>query len=679
MLPATVPLFPARYFPLPAQALHSFVAFFTAALHFASTPSKPPDSDRLISTRTKTQSDAHFMASLIKELKRRNVFRVAVGYLLLGWVVLQITDVVAPALHLPEWTMTLVLLLGVIGFPFALFFAWAFELTPEGLKREHEVDRSQSITHHTGRKVDFAIIGLLIVALAFIVWDAYLSDPDDEMPVAEAVGTVTETAPIEPGPATPASIAVLPFVNMSPDPDQEYFSDGLSEEILNLLAKINGLKVIGRTSSFAFKGKNEDLRGIGKALGVTTVLEGSVRKSGDRVRVTAQLIDVSDGSHLWSDTYDRTLTDIFAVQDDVAASIIDALQIHIGTAPARGRPTESSEAYSYFLSARSARHRLDNADAIQSARKAIELDPLFAEAHELLALAYWSAGTSLDAKKSQRGMNDAASKALAIDPSLFFAQALLVESDSSLSWSSIMETLDRVFREQPNHVGLMSVLSWDLRLSGYFQEALSITERWVDLDPLSTQAHLNLYWSRLSVDKRDEAMESLKTARQLGLPWAPYDLAAFYLTERQDGVAIEHLEAAFQVDGIPTAFARELITGARDPETGQAFLDQFLPRITASRPNERSAREERLLWAPFYSVFGFLDRYFELLFEFGISPDGWDEAEVPVHDSTVDRRSGFTTHPRYLEIARTWDLIELWDKRGPPDMCEKPDGQWVCE
>jgi TolB-like protein/DNA-binding SARP family transcriptional activator len=620
------------------------------------------------------------MASLVKELKRRNVFRVAVGYLILGWVVLQITDIVAPALHLPEWTMTLVLLLGVIGFPFALFFAWAFELTPEGLKREHEVDRSQSITHHTGRKVDFAIIGLLVVALVFIAWDAYLSGPDDEVPVAEAVGTAVETAQIEPGQATPVSIAVLPFVNMSPDPDQEYFSDGLSEEILNLLAKVPDLKVIARTSSFAFKGKNQDIRTIGKALDVSTVLEGSVRKSGERVRITAQLIEVSSGAHIWSDTFDRTLTDIFAVQDDVASEILKALQVHVGEAPKRGRPTESSEAYTFFLSARAALNRYEDADARRSAQKAVELDPLFAEAYELLALAYWASnGASLDATKAQRGVNDAAAKALAIDPSLFFAQALLVESDSRFSWTSSLETLDRVLREQPNNVGLMSVLSWDLQVAGYFQEALSITEHWVELDPLSTQAHVNLYWARLSVDKRGEALESLKTAHQLGLSWAPHNLASFYLVEKQDGAAIEYLEAGFQIDGLPTEFAQELIVDARNPETGQAFLDQFLPQIVASRPNDRSAREQRILLAPFYSVFGFLDRYFELLFEFGISTDDWDDAEVPVHDSTIDRRSGFTAHPRYLEIAKTWGLTELWDQRGPPDMCEKLDGQWVCE
>ena len=188
------------------------------------------------------------------------------------------------------------------------------------------------------------------------------------------------------------SIAVLPFVNMSSDPEQEYFSDGLSEEILNLLAKIPDLKVIGRTSSFAFKGQNQDLRGIGQALGVNTVLEGSVRKSGDRVRITAQLIDVQDGAHIWSESYDRTLNDIFAVQDNVAASIIDALQIHVGVAPTRGRPTESAEAYALFLKARASLNAFEMQDATKFAQMATELDPKFAEAYELLANCYWYLG-----------------------------------------------------------------------------------------------------------------------------------------------------------------------------------------------------------------------------------------------------------------------------------------------
>jgi TolB-like protein len=204
-----------------------------------------------------------------------------------------------------------------------MFFAWAFELTPEGLKKEKHVDRSESVTQVTGRKLDFIIIGVLAAALIFYATKDYMQVPETA-PASEATQEIVATD-------TQKSIAVLPFVNMSSDPEQEYFSDGLSEEILNLLAKVPDLKVIARTSSFAFKGKNEDLRNIGRALDVKTVLEGSVRKSGDRVRITAQLIDVSNGAHLWSETYDRTLTDIFAVQDSVASEILDALQIHVGT------------------------------------------------------------------------------------------------------------------------------------------------------------------------------------------------------------------------------------------------------------------------------------------------------------------------------------------------------------
>jgi TolB-like protein len=610
------------------------------------------------------------MASLVTELKRRNVFRVAVGYLILGWVVLQITDIVAPALHLPEWTMTLVLLLGVIGFPLALFFAWAFELTPEGLKREHEVDRSQSISHHTGRKVDFAIIGLLVVALAFIAWDAYLSDPNDEVPVAEAVGTAAETAKIEPDPARPASIAVLPFVNMSSDLEQEYFSDGLSEEILNLLAKIDGLKVIGRTSSFAFKGKNEDLRGIGKALGVTTVLEGSVRKSGDRVRVTAQLIDVSDGSHLWSNTYDRTLTDIFAVQDDVAASIIDALQIHVGTVPTRGRPTENPEAYALFLKARAAINASLAGNAAEAlALEAIELDPTFAEAFELLAVNYWNGmGGTLDHAESVKRMRRAATKALALDPSLALARAY-VEATAYEGYSYLkeIEGMEQVLRAEPNNAAALTVLVWSLHQAGYFQEAMPIAAHLVDLDPLSALAQLSLGVAHLAAGDRSEAVAVLGIMNRLNAGSLGGYLGLLNLSEKRDEIAISVYENDFQKLGVPTNWARKLVAGGRDPETGQAFLDHHIPQLVDSLPEETSYLAGQQLKF-LYLGFGFLDRYFELL-----------DADWFIHTGTVFRESGFTAHPSYLKLAKEWGIIDIWEKRGAPDMCEKLEGQWVCE
>jgi len=245
--------------------------------------------------------------SLFAELKRRNVFKVGAAYVVMAWLLAQVVDVFLDNFGAPEWVIKTVLLLLVAGFPLALFFAWAFELTPEGIKKEKDVDRSQSITRETGRKLDFLIIGILVIALAYFALDKFVLTTGDTAPGSAAV---TETAPTD-----EKSIAVLPFVNMSDDAGNEYFSDGISEEILNALAKVPELQVAGRTSSFAFKGENQDLRKIGEALGVNNILEGSVRKAGDKVRITAQLIRVDNGFHLWSESYDRKLTDVFAIQN----------------------------------------------------------------------------------------------------------------------------------------------------------------------------------------------------------------------------------------------------------------------------------------------------------------------------------------------------------------------------
>src|SRR3990170_1555732 len=255
--------------------------------------------------------------SLFEELKRRNVFRVGIAYVITAWLVAQIADLVLDNIESPAWVMQTLMLVLALGFPFALLFAWAFELTPEGIRKEKDVDRSQSITHETGRKLDYAIIAFLMLALGYFAWDKFA--PGGESAPAT---TVTEEEP----PDTGKSIAVLPFVNMSDDAGNEYFSDGISEEILNALAKVPELQVAGRTSSFAFKGLNQDLRQIGSALNVSHILEGSVRKAGKRVRITAQLIKAADGYHVWSDTYDRELDDVFAIQDEISAAILQQLK-----------------------------------------------------------------------------------------------------------------------------------------------------------------------------------------------------------------------------------------------------------------------------------------------------------------------------------------------------------------
>ena len=264
--------------------------------------------------------------SLFSELKRRNVFRVAVAYVVMSWLLLQVADVLLQALAVPDWAFRLIFLVLAIGLVPVAIFAWAFELTPEGLKRDSEVDRSQSIAPETGRKLNYLTIAMVLIGIAVVLLQPRL------LPEAEqaAVAATNET-PIEAPPPAPAantrSIAVLPFVNMSADKENEYFADGLSEELLNQFAQIPDLQVAGRTSSFSYKGKNEDLRVIGTTLGVANVLEGSVRRQGDQVRVTAQLIRVEDGFHLWSETYDRTMDDVFAIQDDISRNVADAMKI----------------------------------------------------------------------------------------------------------------------------------------------------------------------------------------------------------------------------------------------------------------------------------------------------------------------------------------------------------------
>jgi TolB-like protein len=293
------------------------------------------------------------LGQLFNELKRRNVFRVAVAYLVSGWLVLQVVDVVINNIGAPRWVFSVFLLAGIVFFIPVLVFSWAYELTPEGLKREADVDRSHSITSHTGRKLNLVTIGMLIAVVGFVILERAMFPVATDLPaVAEVDDTeVTVTATDD------KSIAVLAFDDLSPGGDQAFFAEGLSEEILNVLAQVPGLKVAGRTSSFAFRGKDTDLREIGEILNVAHVLEGSVRKAGDRIRVTAQLIQASDGFHLFSKTYDRDLTDVFSVQDEIAALIGEALKAELQGDSALPVVAETDvEAYDLYLLARQRIH-----------------------------------------------------------------------------------------------------------------------------------------------------------------------------------------------------------------------------------------------------------------------------------------------------------------------------------
>jgi TolB-like protein len=286
--------------------------------------------------------------SLFAELKRRNVVRVAIAYVVLSWLLLQVADTLGDTLALPEWTGRMVVLLIAIGFIPALIFSWVYELTPEGIKKESEIDRSNSITTTTGRKLDIAVLVMLVAVVAL-----YFVDPrQPTQPVNPASQPATDLTPTA-STSKPSAIAVLPFLDLSPDNDQGYFADGIAEEILNLLARNPDLRVIARTSAFKFRGEDHDLREVGQALNANRILEGSVRTAGSRVRITAQLIDSESNLHLWSETYDRELTDIFAVQDEIARSISDALGVHLGVSLASAS-TIIVDAYHLYLQGKKA-------------------------------------------------------------------------------------------------------------------------------------------------------------------------------------------------------------------------------------------------------------------------------------------------------------------------------------
>jgi len=366
--------------------------------------------------------------SLIAELKRRNVIRMAGLYLVAAWLLVQVASTVLPAFEAPAWTVRTLIIALAIGFLPALIFAWVFELTPEGLKRDADVPPDASIAPQTGRRMDRMLLVIFIVAIAYFAIDKFVLGPHREAAlVQQTTAEVKAVESAEKSKINPNSIAVLPFVNMSDDKDNQYFSDGISEEILNVLARISGLQVAARTSSFSFRDTRKEAPEISQELHVRMLLEGSVRKQGERVRITAQLIDADRGYHLWSQTYDRELKDIFSIQDEIANAIAAELKIKIGDvdgAPIANRGTRNVEAHDLYLRGLAfwqTRGEDDLYKALAAFERAATIDPTFAEAYAGLSLVYmilpeWSARMSY--AEGLAGAKDYAERALALDPTL---------------------------------------------------------------------------------------------------------------------------------------------------------------------------------------------------------------------------------------------------------------------
>jgi adenylate cyclase len=375
----------------------------------------------------------------LDELKRRNVGRVAILYLVVCWLILEPVHVIFHMLEVPVWANRLVIILMALGFPAVTIFAWVYEITPEGLKPTAEIPHGQSTRRQTGRRIDRAIIVVLVLALTYFVVDKFWIPKRALSVEGEKALNAPATAPL-PAVISDKSIAVLPFIDLSEKKDQEYLADGMAEEILDLLAKLPGLRVIGRTSSFQFKGKTDDLRKIGSALGAAYVVEGSVRKSGDRLRITAQLIETRGGSHVWSDTYDDTVDDVLKVQDRISIGLVRALQVTVGAddlqAPAI---LKSTEAYDLYLRGR---HALDSWDrtgfekAVGYFQQALDLDPTAVRAAEWLALsqsnlAVWS---FVPPREGFERARLSAQRALTLNPRSGGAHAVLASTNAVYDW-----------------------------------------------------------------------------------------------------------------------------------------------------------------------------------------------------------------------------------------------------
>jgi TolB-like protein len=419
--------------------------------------------------------------SLIAELKRRNVFRVGVAYAIVAWLLIEVAHTAFPTLQLPDWTTTMVTVLLIMGFPVALVIAWAFELTPEGIKREAEVDRTESTIHVSGRKLDFAIIGLLAVAVAYFAVDKF----------------VLEAEPEQASVAREKSIAVLPFENLSQDATNEPFTIGIHDDILTQISKISALKVISRTSVMEYGDTTKNLKTIGAELGVATVLEGGVQRAGNRVRINVQLIDAATDEHLWADTYDRRLTvaNIFAIQSEIATAIADALRatLSLGEQDRLATiPTENLAAYeAYLLGNQRVEKRTSAAlaEAVNDFNRAIELDPGFALAYvgladsHLLQVLYSGLPQDEMTEKAQVVTD----KALALDDRLAEAYTSLgliehYRSDYEASEAAFKRALEL----NPNYAtayhwyGLMLVGSLGRR-----DEGLELIKKAAKLDPRS--------------------------------------------------------------------------------------------------------------------------------------------------------------------------------------------------
>ena len=591
--------------------------------------------------------------ALISELRRRRVIRALIGYGIAAFAVLQIIEPVIHGLHWPDEVLSYVVVALAVGFPIVVSLAWIFDVKAGRIERTVPAASTSGLR---GPRLALLLVGIgLLAATPGLVWHFWWLWSHPPVPSsAEALRAKLNAVPPASDIRAAPSIAALPLVNLSRDPDQEYFADGLTEELLNLLAKVPGLHVAGRTSSFAFKGKNEDLRTIGQKLGVAAVLEGSVQKAGDRVRITVQLINAADGYHLWSETYDRKLTDVFAVQDEIGQAVVEALRIKLlpGQTPTSKGRTANSEVYNQYLLGRQF-FNLANMDgwrrAVAAYEKALALDPSYAPAWAgLSSAAYWVADSADTPEAFTSGMQRsrlAADKAVQLAPALAdgYVVRAFFRQGYSWDWEGARADIQRALAVSPEDPDVLSEYGSLLVSLGRAMEGAAVFQKVVQWDPLNARAWRGLGAALLFSEHFAEAREPLNRSLEISpvQSIAPILLGATYLCEKNPTAAL----AMFERSSSDLQRRFGLALAAHDlgrAEESQRALDSLI---------DRDAHTAAFQIASAYAWRGEKDRAFQ-----------WLERAYRQHDgglSVVKVAPGLRSlrgDPRYTALLKKMNL-----------------------
>ena len=557
-------------------------------------------------------------------LRRRKVVQWALAYVAAGWGLLQGLEYVASAFHWPEPLQRVAIVVFAVGLPIAVVVAW------------FHGDRG----HQRVVGGEIAILAILLTIGAGVAWWAW------RMP-AESAASAGEPVLARPvGNAAEPSIAVLPFVNLSSDPEQDYFSDGLAEQVLDLLARVPELRVIARTSSFSFRGKDADIAAIAQKLDVSHVLEGSVRKSGNRLRITAQLIRADDSSHLWSQSYDRELTDIFAIQDEIATAVVQQLELKLLGDGLPARPTTGSpEAYQAYLRALYLDTRRGTGD-LQAARgsyqRALEYDPQFAPAWAGLARMHVRSAMELDADDDWERGRDAANHTLEIDPDNAEGHAALawIRSYHDWDWAGATASADRALELEPGNARVVSTAGMVyFYIVGDQQRGIDLKRRAVSLDPVRLAGHNNLGWSLMRTGQLEESWASFETARTLSVDptWTEYPFGLLLLLRGDAAAALERMQKVAGNQGLAGQAMAYSALGQKQQS------DEMLGKLTSA-----AAAPESVLLAWVHAYRGERDEALQWL-ERAFREHSSDLVEIRAQPLLKNLESD----PRYREFLRT--------------------------